>query len=149
MITKPRACCCEVSGPRVERQSQCECLLAGSALGSLQCLGDHRRCSFLSSQCFHGPHMNRCPGTACRDFLSHQTTPDVKEWPLCSCKFPQRKAQRHCCFQPVDNKFGLNGGTGDKAAAIVVRNRPAATSAKPSANFTISLLCFFAPWQEL
>jgi hypothetical protein len=58
-----------------------------------------------------------------------------------------KKSPKHLCFQPVDNRFRRNSSTGSKAAAIVARNHPPATSAKPSANFTISLLCFFAPCQ--
>jgi len=67
--------------------------LASSTFSSPQRFGDSRRASSLSSQRLQGPHMICCPGAACRYFLSHQTTPDFEEWPLCIWTFPQRKAQ--------------------------------------------------------
>ncbi len=78
------ACWREVSGPRIERQSQTERLLPSSALGASQRFGDTGRARFLAGQGLQCPHMFCRPGAACRCFLNHQTTPGVKEGPLCS-----------------------------------------------------------------
>jgi hypothetical protein len=58
-----------------------------------------------------------------------------------------KKSPKHLCFQPVDNRFRRNGSTRQQGWRDCCSESLPATSAKPSANFTISLLCFFAPCQ--